>query len=141
MPLDPVSVEITYGLERIAMALQRVRHFRDIRWNAEHTYGDVNMQGEQEHSQAIISKWRMSSARASFTTCTKQEADSGPGKGPGAAGLRLHLEVLAHLQRAGYARRDRRDRAPGAVLRACATWPAASPKHTWSSASAWNIPG
>ncbi len=49
--LDPVSVEITYGLERIAMPLQRVRHFKDIRWNAEHNYGDMNMQGEQEHSR------------------------------------------------------------------------------------------
>ncbi|MEW6178929.1 MAG: glycine--tRNA ligase subunit beta [Chloroflexota bacterium] len=49
--LDPVSVEITYGLERIAMALQKVRNFRDIRWNAERTYGDVNLQGEQEHSK------------------------------------------------------------------------------------------
>ena len=49
--LDPVSVEITYGLERIAMALQRVRNFRDIRWNSSRKYGDVNLQGEQEHSK------------------------------------------------------------------------------------------
>ena len=51
MVLDPVSVEITYGLERIAMALQGVRHFRNLRWNGERTYGDVNLQGEQEHSK------------------------------------------------------------------------------------------
>jgi glycyl-tRNA synthetase len=50
MVLEPVSVEITYGLERIAMALQRVSNFRDIQWNAERTYGDVNLQGEREHS-------------------------------------------------------------------------------------------
>ncbi len=49
--LDPVSVEITYGLDRIAMALQKVRSFRDIRWNAVHTAGDSNLQGEQEHSK------------------------------------------------------------------------------------------
>jgi glycyl-tRNA synthetase len=49
--VDPVSVEITYGLERIAMPLQRVRNFRDIHWNSEHTYGDVNLQAEQEHSR------------------------------------------------------------------------------------------
>ena len=48
--LDPVSVEITYGLERIAMTLQGVRHFKDIRWNPERTYGDVNLMGEREHS-------------------------------------------------------------------------------------------
>ncbi|NMB91155.1 MAG: glycine--tRNA ligase subunit alpha, partial [Chloroflexi bacterium] len=49
--LNPVSVEITYGLERIAMVLQKVRNFRDIRWSPERSYGDVNLQGEQEHSK------------------------------------------------------------------------------------------
>ncbi len=49
--VDPVAVEITYGLERIAMPLQRVHNFRDIRWNQSRTYGDVNLQGEQEHSR------------------------------------------------------------------------------------------
>jgi glycyl-tRNA synthetase len=49
--LDPPSVEITYGLERIAMPLQRVRNFRDIRWTEDRTYGDVNLQGEQQHSK------------------------------------------------------------------------------------------
>jgi glycyl-tRNA synthetase len=49
--LDPVSVEITYGLERIAMALQHVRNFRELQWSPTRTYGDVNLQGEQEHSK------------------------------------------------------------------------------------------
>ena len=49
--LDPVSVEITYGLERITMPLQRVHHFREMRWNPAHTYGDINYQGEVEHSK------------------------------------------------------------------------------------------
>ncbi len=48
--LDPVSVEITYGLERIAIALQRVHSFRDIQWSPVLTDGDVNLQAEQEHS-------------------------------------------------------------------------------------------
>lgn len=51
IPLDPVSVEITYGLDRIAIALQRVAGFRDIRWNDQITYGELNLQGEQEHSK------------------------------------------------------------------------------------------
>lgn len=51
MPTDPVSVELTYGLERIAMALQGVRNFRDLRWTEGITYGDVNLAGEQEHSK------------------------------------------------------------------------------------------
>ena len=48
--LEVPAVEITYGLERIAMALQRVRHFKDIRWNSERTCGDVNQVAEREHS-------------------------------------------------------------------------------------------
>ncbi|MEL7645335.1 MAG: glycine--tRNA ligase subunit beta [Anaerolineaceae bacterium] len=48
--LDVPAVEITYGLERIAMALQRVRHFKDIRWDDERTCGDVNQVAEREHS-------------------------------------------------------------------------------------------
>ena len=51
LTLDPVCVELTYGMERIAMALQQVRDFRDIRWNAERTYGDVYLQNEQEASK------------------------------------------------------------------------------------------
>ncbi|MBN1266820.1 MAG: glycine--tRNA ligase subunit beta [Anaerolineales bacterium] len=49
--LDPVSVEITYGLERILMALQKVNWFTEIQWNDQYTYGDLNLQGEQEHSK------------------------------------------------------------------------------------------
>ncbi len=49
--LDPVSVEITYGLERIAMALQGNYNFRKIQWSPNFTYGDVNYQAEYEHSR------------------------------------------------------------------------------------------
>ncbi len=49
--LDPVSVEITYGLERIAIALQGVEGFQDIQWNETLTDGDVNLQAEEEHSR------------------------------------------------------------------------------------------
>ncbi|HJW89712.1 MAG TPA: glycine--tRNA ligase subunit beta [Anaerolineales bacterium] len=55
IPLDPVSVEITYGLDRIAIALQRVHGFQKIVWNRDGgpslTAGDVNLQAEQEHSR------------------------------------------------------------------------------------------
>lgn len=48
--LDVPSVEITYGLERIAMTLQRVRDFKQIRWNEERSYGDIYQVAEREHS-------------------------------------------------------------------------------------------
>jgi glycyl-tRNA synthetase len=49
--LEPVSIEITYGLERILMTLQGVDHFKDVAWNEQWTYGDVNLQAEREHSR------------------------------------------------------------------------------------------
>ena len=50
-PLDPVSVELTYGMERIAMALQGVRDFKNIRWNDTYTYGDIQLQSEEQFSK------------------------------------------------------------------------------------------
>jgi glycyl-tRNA synthetase len=47
---DPVSVEITYGLDRIAISLQRVSGFTDIHWNDQLTAGDLNLQAEREQS-------------------------------------------------------------------------------------------
>ena len=49
--LDPVSVEITYGLERIVLALQNVDSFVDIQWNEHVTYGEVLLNSEREHSR------------------------------------------------------------------------------------------
>ncbi len=48
---DPVSVELTYGLERLAMYIQGVENVFDLDWNgAGVTYGDVFKQAEREHS-------------------------------------------------------------------------------------------
>ena len=49
--LSPVSVELTYGLERIAMALQKVDHFRDIVWREGVTYGEIHQTAEREWSE------------------------------------------------------------------------------------------
>lgn len=48
--LDPVCVELTYGLERIAMALQGIKNVFDLKWDIIRTYGDVKLQDEQERS-------------------------------------------------------------------------------------------
>ena len=48
----PVPGELTYGLERLAMYIQGVDHYRDIDWNGEGvTYGDVYLQAEREQSR------------------------------------------------------------------------------------------
>ncbi len=48
--LSPVSVEITYGLERIAMYLQGVDSIYDLQWNDQVTYREVYHQQEVEQS-------------------------------------------------------------------------------------------
>ncbi len=49
LPLDPVPVEITYGMERIAMYVQDVREVWQLRWNENVTYGDILRQQEVEY--------------------------------------------------------------------------------------------
>jgi glycyl-tRNA synthetase alpha chain len=48
--LDPVSVELTYGLDRIAAYLQGVDNVFDVRWSANKTYGQVRLAEEQQFS-------------------------------------------------------------------------------------------
>ena len=48
---DPVSVELTYGVERLAMYVQGVENVFDLDWNgAGTTYGDVFLRSEREYS-------------------------------------------------------------------------------------------
>ncbi len=46
--LDPVSVEITYGLERLTLFLQEKESVFDINWNDKLTYGDLRLDMERE---------------------------------------------------------------------------------------------
>ncbi|ABD10653.1 glycyl-tRNA synthetase, beta subunit [Frankia casuarinae] len=52
--LDTVSVEITYGVERILMALQGVRHFSEIAYAPGISYGEVFGQAEYEMSRYYL---------------------------------------------------------------------------------------
>jgi glycyl-tRNA synthetase alpha chain len=55
IPCNPVSVEITYGVERLAMYLQEKESVFDLVWNENQfgvtTYGDVHKQSEYEFSK------------------------------------------------------------------------------------------
>jgi glycyl-tRNA synthetase alpha chain len=56
----PVSGELTYGLERLAMYVQGVDNVYDLNFNGREggeriTYGDVFLQAEQEYSRTISS--------------------------------------------------------------------------------------
>ncbi|MGM9571841.1 MAG: glycine--tRNA ligase subunit alpha [bacterium] len=48
--VKPVAVEVTYGLERLAMFIQKVDSVFDLEWVNGITYGQVHHQGEVEHS-------------------------------------------------------------------------------------------
>ncbi|TAJ07188.1 MAG: glycine--tRNA ligase subunit alpha [Nitrospirae bacterium] len=48
--LNPITVEITYGTERIAMYLQQVDNVYDLRWNDQISYGDIHHQTEVQFS-------------------------------------------------------------------------------------------
>jgi len=48
--LKPISVEITYGLERICMYLQGIDNVYELKYNNTIKYGDIHHQQEIEHS-------------------------------------------------------------------------------------------
>ena len=54
MDLEPISTEITYGLERCAMLLQRVDNVYDLEWAPGVSYGAVRLQEEVEHSKYVF---------------------------------------------------------------------------------------
>jgi glycyl-tRNA synthetase alpha chain len=56
MELDPISAEITYGLERICMYLQGVDDIMDIEWGGGVTWGDLNREAEREFSRFNFEK-------------------------------------------------------------------------------------
>lgn len=51
LPLKPVTGELTYGLERLIMQLQKVDSFTQIQWNDTLTYGDIYTENEVQWSE------------------------------------------------------------------------------------------
>lgn len=51
LDVKPVALELTYGLERIAMYLQDVNSVFDIQWNENIKYGEIYLQKEIEQSK------------------------------------------------------------------------------------------
>ena len=56
--LAPVSAELTYGLERIAMVLQRVDSIFDLEWAPGVKYRDVRLREEVEQSSYVFGQVR-----------------------------------------------------------------------------------
>jgi glycyl-tRNA synthetase alpha chain len=51
LDLDPITCEITYGLERIAMCVQEVEDINEIRWNDDLSWRDIWGTAEVEFSK------------------------------------------------------------------------------------------
>lgn len=72
----PITGEITYGLERIAMYLQKVDNMFDLVWAKTPfktvTYGDVFLQNEQEMSAYNFKHANVDALFAEFKTCEEQ---------------------------------------------------------------------
>ena len=49
--LNPITSEITYGLERIAMYIQNKNSVYDVMWNDDITYGEVHLEDEKQFSK------------------------------------------------------------------------------------------
>ena len=78
--LNPPAVEITYGLERIAMYLQNVDSIKDILWTKDITYGDLYFNFERSHSQYNFDFADIKLLRKLFELY-KKEAENLLGKG------------------------------------------------------------
>lgn len=70
--LDPISVELTYGLERICAFLQGVESVYDLRWSADKTYGDIRLREEQQLSEYSFNRSDASAIRAEFELHEKE---------------------------------------------------------------------
>jgi glycyl-tRNA synthetase alpha chain len=64
--LDPISVELTYGLDRIAAYLQGVDNVFDVRWSNSMTYREVRMAEEQQFSAYSFDHADTASTRKQF---------------------------------------------------------------------------
>ena len=64
--LDPIPVELTYGMERILMALQGVGHFKEIAYAPGISYGEAFGQAEYEMSRYYLDDADVATNRALF---------------------------------------------------------------------------
>ncbi len=71
----PISVELTYGLERLAMYIQDVDDFKDISWNDTTMYAAIFLDKEVEFSEFNFKKANVKSLFASFKDYEKQASN------------------------------------------------------------------
>ena len=72
LDLDPISVELTYGLERICAFLQNVESVYDLRWSADRSYGDIRLAEEQQLSEYSFDRSDAAAIRQEFELHEKE---------------------------------------------------------------------
>jgi glycyl-tRNA synthetase alpha chain len=70
--LNPISAEITYGTERIAMYLQGVDNVFDLQWTDGVIYGDIHHEGEVQFSKY---NFEAADVKVLMSTFTAYEAE------------------------------------------------------------------
>ncbi|MCF7794636.1 MAG: glycine--tRNA ligase subunit alpha [Candidatus Cloacimonetes bacterium] len=68
----PISVELTYGLERLAMYIQDVDDFKELQWNDTTKYGEIFFDKELEFSDFNFNAGDVKSLFAAFKDYEKQ---------------------------------------------------------------------
>jgi glycyl-tRNA synthetase alpha chain len=93
--LDPISVELTYGLERICAFLQDVDSVYDLRWSADRTYGQIRLAEEQQFSVYSFDKSDAVAIRAELDLHEKQAKELLEGFAASKGEARTKYPVLA----------------------------------------------
>jgi glycyl-tRNA synthetase alpha chain len=74
--LDPISVELTYGLERIAMLLQGKDNAFDLKWNKEITYRELWWEKERQFSIYNFEHASVERIQEIFAACEIESQES-----------------------------------------------------------------
>lgn len=72
IPLEVPALEITYGLERLAMYIQNVDHYKDLKWNETTTYADLFERHEYWQATHNFETSTPESLQTLFTTYEKE---------------------------------------------------------------------
>src|SRR5262244_2237172 len=95
MDLDPISVELTYGLERICAFLQGAESVYQLRWSDDETYGDIRLAEEQQFSEYSFDRSDAKSIRSEFELHEKQAKELLDGWGKAQGKERVRYPLLA----------------------------------------------
>lgn len=82
LPTRPVLGEITYGLERLAMFLQKRDNVFDLAWTDDISYGDLHLQNEKEQSHYNFSRADASVLSRHFDDCERMAQELLAGDSP-----------------------------------------------------------